>query len=168
LTTFRTWSYPLSATGEKQTWANGLPVSPPVATLEDWCLFSPVIVEKLETVIRNRLADAGVNERVLATMPYTIASIEEFEIAGQAIARTGVQRFFSCKTSVEHRSVMLLPFMHWRFSDALEDATNLLSNKTGNGLPEIANLQLTLFRVEKTWVGSWKILPISNELISQQ
>ncbi|CBJ44012.1 hypothetical protein [Ralstonia solanacearum] len=121
---------------------NGLPVYPLVATLEDWCLFSPVMVERLETMIRNRLADAGVDERVLETMPYTIASIEEFEIAGQAIARTGIQRFFSCKTSVEHRSVMLLPFVHWRFSDALESATNLLFKQDWERfLPEIANLQ---------------------------
>jgi hypothetical protein len=99
---------------------DGLPIYPIVLTLEDWFIFSPRIDEMLNLHVSRLLSEAGIPHRVLAEMPYTVASAHEFEITSQVIAQVGIGSVMSKKTAEEQRSWSLLPFMNVKFSNEMQ------------------------------------------------
>jgi hypothetical protein len=104
----------------KTTWIpDGLPVYPIILTLEDWFIFSPRIDEILSLHIRRLLTDAGIPQRVLAEMPFTVASAHEFEITIQIIAQAGIASVMAKKTAEDQRSWSLLPFVTDNFSNEM-------------------------------------------------
>ena len=87
---------------------NNLPVYPVVVTLEDWYLFglsADLLVERVET----KMAEAGLDLDWLRTMPYSVASCQDFEDVSPTIAEVGIGTFFAAR-SPEHRTWMLQAF----------------------------------------------------------
>jgi hypothetical protein len=104
----------------KTEWVpDGLPVFPLVLTLEDWLIFSPQVDKALNEEVRALMAKVGVPPRFLVDMPYTIASVHEFEIAGQIVAQVGVCEVMRGKTEGERRRWSLLPFLYSEFSEEM-------------------------------------------------
>jgi hypothetical protein len=104
----------------KTRWVpNGLPIYPLVLTLEDWFIFSPRVAEKLRDNVCRLLAEAGIPEKVLVEMPYTIASAHEFEIVSQIMAQVGIFSVMAKKTSPEQQGLSLLPLARNDFSEEM-------------------------------------------------
>jgi hypothetical protein len=100
----------------KTKWVpDGLPVFPLILTLEDWLIFSPEVDDVLNNEVRALMAQVGVTARFLEDMPYTIASVHEFEIAGKIIAQVGIREVMRAKTEGERRRWSLLPFVFSEF-----------------------------------------------------
>lgn len=117
----------IDAINGKSNWSfNKFPIYPLVITLEDWFLFSPPIVNRLNEKVMLGLIKASIDENVLETMPYTVASIDEFELVSQVIASVGIQHFFSKKTSITNRGIMLRPFTWTAFETEFKNANHQL------------------------------------------
>lgn len=78
-------------------------IFPMVVTLEDWYIFSPQITEMLENRIVQGLTDQSIDPNMLETMPFTIVSANELEIAAQVIAQTGITAVLDKATSTNRR-----------------------------------------------------------------
>ncbi len=104
--------------------SDGTPVYPLIITLEPWWIFNPVIRNVLEAHIRRHLAEQGLNEEVLETMPYTIASIDEAERAFHVLAQVGISDFFGSKIDPKHREWALFPFFQAKFSHVAAEAAD--------------------------------------------
>lgn len=105
---------------------NGLPVYPMVLTLEDWFIFSPRVNEMLQKHVSKFLAEAGISKEVLDEMPYTIASIHEFELAIQVIAQLNIFSVMCKKTTADQRMWSLLPFIQTEFKSEIVRANRVL------------------------------------------
>jgi hypothetical protein len=106
----------------KTKWVpDGLPVYPFVLTLEDWFVLSPRVDEMLNQHICRLLTDADIPQQVLEEMPYTIASVHEFEIASQVIAQVGISAVLGKKTTApgQQRHWSLLPFIANDFKEEM-------------------------------------------------
>jgi hypothetical protein len=57
---------------------------------------------------------------MLEQMPYTIASVEEFEIASQVIAKVGINAVMAKKVARGHWGWSLLPFLRAEFPAEME------------------------------------------------
>jgi hypothetical protein len=116
----------------KTKWVpDGLPVFPLVLTLEDWLIFSPQVDEVLNNEVRALMAKVGVPARFLEDMPYTIASVHEFEIAGQIIAQVGIFEVTWGKTEGKRRRWSLLPFLCSEFSEEMRHVNWRLFDMNG-------------------------------------
>jgi len=93
-----------------------LPVYPIVVTLDEWYLLGPLVREKLNEKILSLLNEAGMSPSLLTEMPFTIASVREFEFGVQVIAEVGVSHLMKLKTDPQHRSANLLPFLQTQFN----------------------------------------------------
>ncbi|WP_186128544.1 hypothetical protein [Burkholderia gladioli] len=96
---------------------NGLPIFPFVVTYEDWYLFAPHVVDQLFEYVRCQLAEAGLAQSLVETMPFFVTSISEFEKAGQAIAHLGIQRFCAARAISEYRHFGLGSFASTAFQN---------------------------------------------------
>jgi hypothetical protein len=106
----------------KTKWVpNGLPVYPLVLTLEDWFIFSPRITETLTKHVRGLLDDENIPGRVLEEMPYTVASVHEFEIVSQVVAQTGIAAVMGKKTTPDQGRWSLLPFVSNAFKEEMRE-----------------------------------------------
>ncbi|MCP3792287.1 hypothetical protein [Pseudomonas sp. N2-11] len=90
-------------------------IYPVVVTLSNWYLFGPSIFERLESSVISLLDMAGLDRGVVEEYPYTIMSIEEYEVAVQLINKVGLKEFFDAFGASEHKGWMLGPFMHVRY-----------------------------------------------------
>jgi hypothetical protein len=129
----------LDALSGKTDWPqDGKPLYPLVLTFEDWFLFSPRADEILQAHIRRRLDEANIPQDVLGKMPFTIASAEEFEIASQVIARTGIEPLMSNKTSAEKVRWSLLPFLFAEYRDELTNVSwSLFEGEWSQLMPDV-------------------------------
>lgn len=95
---------------------------PVVLTLSNWYLFGPSIFQKLEDAIFNLLDKAGLESGMVEQYPYTIMSIEEYEIAIQVISQVGLAEFFEERAKSEHKGWMVSPFMDSKYPDVVAKA----------------------------------------------
>lgn len=93
----------------------GLPVFPLILTLEDWFLLSPRYTARLGTRVEQLLVESGLDAGVLRDMPYTVASVVEFEFAIQVITTRSIDEVLRSKTSTPQRDWLLLPFLQGAF-----------------------------------------------------
>lgn len=109
------------ALDKKTPWKlDDLPIYPIILTLEDWFIFSPQVVGILNDHVRRLFHEKSIPENILTGMPFTIASAHEFEAASQVIAQIGIATLMRKKTSPEHRSWSLLPFMRDHFTNEMK------------------------------------------------
>jgi len=90
-----------------------------VLTLEDWFILSPRVAGMLRERVRRLLAEAGISEKMLVEMPYTIASAHEFEITSQIIAQAGIFPVMAKKTAPEQQGFSLLPLAKSDFEEEM-------------------------------------------------
>jgi hypothetical protein len=106
----------------KSRWINdGQPVHPLVLTLEDLFIITPTFSRLLHAHIVQLLDESGVSQSILDDMPYTIASVSEFEATSQILSQVGIRPVFSKKTDVVHRSWSLLPFVSHTFPTEMKN-----------------------------------------------
>ncbi|MDQ0587904.1 hypothetical protein [Variovorax paradoxus] len=93
---------------------NDRPIFPLVVTLEDWYLFG-TSADLLAEGVRTKMAEANLDLRWLDTMPYTVASCEDFEDVSPTIAEVGIHAFFSLKHSGDQQRWMIQHFAKEHF-----------------------------------------------------
>ncbi len=75
----------------------GRKLFPSIVTLENWRLFGPVMMNKLEEAVASKLDAAGVPRAVLEQMPYSVWAIEELEVGLQIMNANGITNFMDSK-----------------------------------------------------------------------
>ncbi|CAM2158273.1 NERD domain-containing protein (plasmid) [Pararobbsia alpina] len=96
---------------------NALPIYALVLTLDDWYLFARHVVDRLEELVIERLIAAKLDTGVIDSIPYVVTSIAEFELAAQAIAHFGVERFCQSRARGKYRHFGLSTFAGEAFPD---------------------------------------------------
>ncbi len=110
----------VDAVDGKTTWQpTGRPLYALICTLEDWWLFNPTIIEKLDEAVRAEMTERNLDLDLLETIPYSIASIAEMEHGFQAIARVGVEAFFTTKNESGQKNSAMGPFLNVKFPKRL-------------------------------------------------
>lgn len=100
----------------------GRVVYPVVLTLSNWYLFGPSIFSRLESSVLALLDKAGLDRRLVEEHPYTIMSVEEYEIAIQVIDQVGLKEFFGAFSGSEYKGWMVSPFMQDRYESEMANA----------------------------------------------
>lgn len=116
---------------------NGRPIYPFVVTYEDWYLFAPQVFDLLNECVRRRLEEAQLPPSLTETMPFFVTSIGEFEMAGQDIARLGVERFCAAGTLDGNRHFKLSMLAQTAFPDENIIRRRLLEKSWNEIFPEI-------------------------------
>jgi hypothetical protein len=70
-----------------------------------------------------RMKEAALDLEMLQTMPFTIASIDEFELAAQIVAQTGILPFLGKKADKSYREWAVSPFAMGNFPDEVKNCT---------------------------------------------
>ena len=117
--------------------SNKRPIYPFVVTYEDWYLFVPHVLDLLNEYVKKRLEKAQLSRNLTETMPFFVTSIAEFEMAGQDIARLGIERFCAAGTLSEHRHFKLSHLAHTAFPDEHTIHHRLLKNCWNEIFPEM-------------------------------
>ncbi|PKQ09188.1 MAG: hypothetical protein CVT73_03930 [Alphaproteobacteria bacterium HGW-Alphaproteobacteria-12] len=99
---------------------------PVIVTLEDWWIFGPTVVDLLAARVKDRIGEAQLPQEFLDTMPYTIASIDELEIALQIMDQIGIEPFLSAKNDTEYKTWSIRPFATNHFLDEVAKANRHL------------------------------------------
>lgn len=81
--------------------ANGAPIYPVIVTLEEWYAWGTRILDPIRAMVRQLLADAGLDTGILEIHPFTICSVQELEAAAQVMSGVGIDVFMQGKTSGE-------------------------------------------------------------------
>lgn len=100
----------------------GRKLYPIVVTLSNWYLFGPSTFKRLEDAILNELHKARIDKEVLEKYPYTIMSVEEYEIAIQVASQVGLSEFFEALNRSEHKGWMVSPFMEVKYPNEISGA----------------------------------------------
>ena len=96
---------------------NGLPNYPVVVTLEDWYLFGPLPQGYLKETLAERMRRTGLQEGLLHSKPYAVASARELEMLAPVVRSVGVDKFFRQKGTTDYRHWMLDAFARECFPD---------------------------------------------------
>lgn len=72
-------------------------IYPVVVTLENWYFFGGRMLDMLRIAVVSKLGQAQIRAELLDDMPYSVWSIEEFEVAMQIIDAVGIQSFLDGK-----------------------------------------------------------------------
>lgn len=116
---------------------NDRPIFPIVVTLEDWYLVAGS-ADILADGVRTRMTEANLDLAWLDTMPYTVASCEEFEDVSPTIAEVGIRAFFDLKHSGEQQRWMTQLFAQQHFNEVYQRTVNrdLFKEEWNRILPE--------------------------------
>lgn len=95
---------------------NDRPIFPLVVTLEDWYLLG-TSADLLAEGVRTKMAEKNLDLTWLDTMPYTVASCEDFEDVSPTIAEVGIHAFFSLKHSGDQQRWMIQHFAKEHFNE---------------------------------------------------
>lgn len=98
---------------------NERPIFPLVVTFEDWYLLG-TSTDLLAEGVRTKMAEANLDLTWLDTMPYTVASCEDFEDVSPTIAEVGIHAFFSLKHSGDQQHWMIKFFANEHFNEAYQ------------------------------------------------
>jgi hypothetical protein len=74
-------------------------IYPVIVTLEDWHMFGPTMLERLEVEVRSKMKKEKLLLSILKEMPYSIWSVGDLEVGMQIINFVGIQEFFEPKFS---------------------------------------------------------------------
>ena len=89
-------------------------IYPAIVTLEDWYLFGFDMPSRLDAAVRTIMETASLPALWLDEMPYSILSVDEFEMASGVINAAGIQSVIRGK--VQHPE-----FRRWGFSSYCND-----------------------------------------------
>ena len=105
---------------------DALPIFPIILTLEDWFIFSPQVDQMLMKHLARKLAEANIPNQILDEMPYTIASVHEFELGIQVVAQLGIFQVMNKKTSGDQRRWSFQPFLSSEFKEQMKNVNRYL------------------------------------------
>ena len=105
---------------------DALPIFPIILTLEDWFIFSPRVDQMLKKHLDRKLAETNIPNKILDEIPYTIASVNEFELGIQIVAQLGVFHVMNKKTSGDQRHWSFLPFVLSEFKEQMKNVNRYL------------------------------------------
>lgn len=92
-------------------------IFPAVVTLENWHMFGPEMLSRLEKAVVGKLKEGGISTDVLDKMPYSVWAIEELERGMQIVDATGLLDFLHGKIAdQEMRRWEWAAYMNQRFS----------------------------------------------------
>jgi hypothetical protein len=94
---------------------------PVVLTLSNWYIFGPSAYSRLEDSILALLERAGLDKDIVNTHPYTIMSIDEYEIAIQIINKIGLSKFFKDRNHNNYKGWMTFPFMQSKYPTEISE-----------------------------------------------
>ena len=81
--------------GHVPNWAaDARPIVPMIVTLEDWYLLGPAPADILLAKVRFKLVDEKLDPKLVTTIPFIIVSINDLELASQAMAKVGLGPVF--------------------------------------------------------------------------
>ncbi len=105
-------------------------VFPIVLTLTEWYAFGEkIIVEILDNKINEKLNDLEEDfEGFSEAYPYTICSMNDFEIATQIMATVGVNQFMSKKVDGEHRTWTMITYIYKYYEKEIANAELMFMN----------------------------------------
>jgi len=95
---------------------DGRPIYPLVLTLDEWLPSGRMLNEAFEAAIREKLAARGVTSDILEQHPFTLCSLQEFELAVQVMATDGIAPVMAGKTQVEQRTWAMGPYLNGAFA----------------------------------------------------
>ena len=72
-------------------------IFPVVATLENWHVFGPRMIEMLEAAVATKLSEAKIPPEYISGMPYSILAVEDIEVGMQIINSIGIRKFIEGK-----------------------------------------------------------------------
>ncbi|ANH69639.1 hypothetical protein [Mitsuaria sp. 7] len=106
----------VEAMAGKSHWErNSNPCWPLLLTFEDWYINGPVMYQVLDNAVRERLTKKKLDPTLIETMPYSVMSCREFELAMGVIADVGITRFFRGKQDGDLRSWLWPDYQAKRF-----------------------------------------------------
>ena len=85
----------------------GKPLYPVIVTLEEWFAFGDKIFHAVDEIARRKIAEWQIDSTIIDAHPYTICAVEDFELAAQIMAGTGIHPVMTKKIAGEH---LLWPF----------------------------------------------------------
>jgi len=101
---------------------HGQPIFPMIVTFYNWMSFGFFFFDELHRHVLDEFRTRNMDERLLASHPYTICAIEELEYAAHALQRDGILQFMNGKLSDEHRDVMLKSYLLSKYQDVVKSA----------------------------------------------
>jgi hypothetical protein len=101
---------------------SGRPIYPIVVTLEEWFPHGPIVHGVLDARVRELMAKANLDVGMIETMPYSVASADDFEMAIHVMAKRNICTVMADRTSNEKREWLLAAVLTDAFSDELQDA----------------------------------------------
>lgn len=116
---------------------NDQPIFPLVVTLEDWYLFGSS-ADLLVEGVRTKMTEANLDLTWLDSMPYTVASCDDFEDVSPTIAEVGIHTFFSLKHSGDQQHWMIQRFAKEHFDEVYRRTVHrtLFREEWGRIFPE--------------------------------
>jgi hypothetical protein len=109
--------------GQYPEWKpNNLPTYLIVVTLEEWFPLGPVVHDILEQRVRALMSASGLSPSMIESMPYSIASSDDFEMAIHVMSKRGIQTVMAERTSPEKREWLLAAVLTNSFADDLRGA----------------------------------------------
>src|SRR5215831_13113828 len=72
-------------------------VYPVVVTLEDWHLFGPALLSRLEEMVMEKLVAHNLDPTLIRQFPYSVWCAQDLEDATQIMNRIGISPYFSKK-----------------------------------------------------------------------
>ncbi len=123
--------------GHTQWPRNDRPIYPLVVTLEDWYLFG-ASADLLVDGVRTKMAEANLDLGWLTTMPYSVASCEDFEDVSPTIGEVGIYSFFSLRHAGEQQRWMIQTFAAEHFNEVYRSTVhrNLFEDEWEQILPK--------------------------------
>ena len=118
---------------------NGKPVYMFVVTLEDWHLFAPHVIEKLDILVHDRLSKIRLAP-LLSSSPFIVTSVAELETAGQAIAQIGIHTFCANRVASGNRHFGLSMHAAQAFRDVKVKYDRLFVNSSKDMFGHLAHL----------------------------
>lgn len=97
----------------------GRKLYPVIVTLSNWYLHGQSITQRLEDIVFTLLDNSNIDRAIVESNPYTIMSIEEYEVAIQVIGKVGIEKFFDGFSKSDYKGWMVPSFIESCFSNEL-------------------------------------------------
>lgn len=114
-----------------------------IITLEDWLLISPPLRVDVNERVRLKLLNSNLPEDYLITMPFTLTSVNSFEIACNSILENGIQSFMNLKVQGEYQawdktefSIQIMPAKQDNRNCIFSEVLQIFKDEAKKLLPE--------------------------------
>lgn len=115
----------------------GRKIFPLIITLEEWYLFGDKLLGDLKSKVEKKMRENNLPLTWLLEMPYSVCSIEEFEIMIQIIGQVGIKKFMEKKVYDQDKEKWsFFPFLKNEFPEEYKSAKFLFPTDFNKIFPE--------------------------------